>query len=177
MRGDPAQYNQTLRCTYYREKGHKTQNCRALKQYLEDLVTAGHLQQWIDVDKTREKQGQNQTPPEENRAPRLVINVIHGMADPERENAFRGEIQRATHLQRVMLVGPPPKKSKTETRPSRLNVVFTEKDLEGIQHPHTDALIITVGVANKFDVKRVLINIMYYELFKKLGLRYLSPPL
>ncbi|XP_028071749.1 uncharacterized protein LOC114274078 [Camellia sinensis] len=183
MPGDPARRNQTLRCTYHREKGHKTQNCRALKQHLEDLVTAGHLQQWIDVDKTREKKGLDQAPLEENHAPRLVINVIHGMTDPERENTIRGEIQRATHIQQVMSVGPPPKKSKTEARPSRFNVVFTERDLEGIQHPHTDALIVTVGVANKFDVKRVLIDqgsaadIMYYELFKKLGLseQHLTP--
>ncbi|XP_028116466.1 uncharacterized protein LOC114314209 [Camellia sinensis] len=176
MPRDPARRNQTLRCTYHREKGHKKQNYRALKQHLEDLVTAGHLQQWINVDKTREKQGLDQAPPEENHAPRLVINVIHGMTDPERENTIRGEIQRATHIQQVMSVGPPPKKSKTEAKPSRFNVVFTEKDLERIQYPHTDALIVTVGVANKFDVKRVLIDqgsaadIMYYELFKKLGL-------
>ncbi|XP_028088841.1 uncharacterized protein LOC114289336 [Camellia sinensis] len=176
MPGDLARHNQTLRCTYHREKGHKTQNFRALKQHLGDLVTAGHLQQWIDADKTREKQGQNQAAAEENHAPRLVINVIHGMTDPEKENSLRGEIQRATHLQQVMSVGPPPKKSKTKTRASRFNVVFNKKDLEGIQHPHTDALIITVGVANKFDMKRVLIDqgsaadIMYYEVFKKLGL-------
>ncbi|XP_028107285.1 uncharacterized protein LOC114306266 [Camellia sinensis] len=88
MPGDPARLNQTLRCTYHREKGHKTQNCRALKQHLEDLVTAGHLQQWIDVDKTREKQGLDQAPPEENHAPRLAINVIHGMTNPERENTI-----------------------------------------------------------------------------------------
>ncbi|XP_028055048.1 uncharacterized protein LOC114259235 [Camellia sinensis] len=183
MSGDPTRCNQTLRCTYHREKGHKTQNCRALKQHLEDLVTAGHLQQWIDVDKTWEKQGLDQPPPEENHAPRLVINVIHGMTDPERENTIRGEIQQATHIQQVMSVGPPPKKSKTEARPSRFNIVFTEKDLERIQHPHTNALIVTVGVANKFDVKRVLIDqgsaadIMYYELFNKLGLneQHLSP--
>ncbi|XP_028057287.1 uncharacterized protein LOC114261245 [Camellia sinensis] len=75
-----------------------------------------------------------------------------------------------------MSVGPLLKKSRTEVKPSKFDIVFSEKDLNGIQHPHTDALIVTVGVANKFDVKRVLIDqgsandIMYYDLFKKLGL-------
>ena len=158
MMGDLARCNQEWRCTYHREKGHKTQNCRDLKRHLEDLVTAGHLQQWIDVEKTRAKQGQLPIPLPEDQAPRLVINVIHGMTDPQRENALRGEIQRATHLQQVMSVGPLFKKSRTEAKPSQFNIVFSEKDLEGIQHPHTDALIITVGVANKFDVKQVLID-------------------
>ncbi|XP_028101256.1 uncharacterized protein LOC114300590 [Camellia sinensis] len=114
MMEDPARRNQEWRCTYHREKGHKTQNCRDLKRHLEDLVTVGHLQQWIDVEKTRAKQGQPLAPPPEDQAPRLVINVIHGMTDPQRENALRGEIQRATHLQQVMSVRPLLKKSRTE---------------------------------------------------------------
>ncbi|XP_028090458.1 uncharacterized protein LOC114290703 [Camellia sinensis] len=98
MIGDPIRRNQEWRCTYHREKGHKMQNCRDLKRHLEDLVTVRHLQQWIDVEKTRAKQGQPPTPLPEDQAPRLVINVIHGMRDPQREKALRGEIQRATHL-------------------------------------------------------------------------------
>ncbi|XP_028079845.1 uncharacterized protein LOC114281549 [Camellia sinensis] len=128
------------------------------------------------MERTRAKQGQPPTSPLEDQAPRLVINVIHGMTDPQRENAFRGEIQRATHLQQVMSVRPLLKKSRTEAKRSQFDIVFSEKDLEGIQHPHIDALTVTISVVNKFDVKRVLIDqrsaadIMYYDLFKKLGL-------
>ncbi|XP_028053296.1 uncharacterized protein LOC114257719 [Camellia sinensis] len=176
MIGDPARHNQEWRCTYHRKKRHKTQNCRDLKRHLEDLVTVGHLQQWIVVEKTRAKQRQTLALPLEDQAPRLVINVIHGMIDPQRKNAIRGKIQRAMHLQQVMSVGPLLKKSRMEVKPSQFDIVLSEKDLEGIQHPHTDALIVTIGVTNKFDVKRVLIDkgsavdIMYYDLFKKLGL-------
>ncbi|XP_028097670.1 uncharacterized protein LOC114297436 [Camellia sinensis] len=147
-----------------------------LKRHLEDLLVVGHLHQWIDAEKTKAKHEQPPVPLPKVQALRLVINIIHGMTDPQRENTLRGEIQRATHLQQVMLVGHPPKKSKMEARPSRFDIVFAEKDLKGIQHPYTDALIITVGVTNKFDVKQVLVDqgsavdIMYYDLFKKLGL-------
>ncbi|XP_028127157.1 uncharacterized protein LOC114323696 [Camellia sinensis] len=48
MLGDPARRNQKLRCTYHQDRGHMTQNCRALKQHLEDLVAAGHLREYID---------------------------------------------------------------------------------------------------------------------------------
>lgn len=97
--GDPARRNQEWRCSYHYEKGHKTQNCNDRKRHQEDLATADHLQQWINVEKTREKQVQPPAPPPGDQAPRLVINIIHGMTDPQRENAVRGEIQRDTHLQ------------------------------------------------------------------------------
>ncbi|XP_028055771.1 uncharacterized protein LOC114259940 [Camellia sinensis] len=48
MLGDPAWHNQKLRCSYHQDRGHITQNCRALKQHLEDLVTVGHLRDYID---------------------------------------------------------------------------------------------------------------------------------
>ncbi|XP_028114251.1 uncharacterized protein LOC114312001 [Camellia sinensis] len=48
MLGDPARRNQKLRCTYHQDRGHMTQNCRALKQHLEDLVAARHLRDYID---------------------------------------------------------------------------------------------------------------------------------
>ncbi|XP_028096697.1 uncharacterized protein LOC114296590 [Camellia sinensis] len=39
----PVQCNQKLRSTHHQDMGHMTQNCRTLKQHLEDLVAAGHL--------------------------------------------------------------------------------------------------------------------------------------
>ena len=35
MGGDPARKNQRLYCTYHREKGHTTKQCRMLKDHLE----------------------------------------------------------------------------------------------------------------------------------------------
>ncbi|XP_028085048.1 uncharacterized protein LOC114286151 [Camellia sinensis] len=57
MLGDPVWRNQKLRCTYHQDRRHMTQNCRALKQHLEDLVVVGHLQEYIDPDKVVIEQG------------------------------------------------------------------------------------------------------------------------
>ena len=52
---------------------------------------------------------------------------------------------------------------------------FTNKDMQGIDAPHNDALVLTVNI-NTFDVKRVLIDlgssseITYHSLFEKLKL-------
>ncbi|KAH7845031.1 hypothetical protein Vadar_034405 [Vaccinium darrowii] len=48
MPGDPANRNSKWRRSYHEDYDHMTANCRALKQHLEELVTAGHLRDFID---------------------------------------------------------------------------------------------------------------------------------
>lgn len=43
MSGDPARKNQSLYCTYHREKGHTIEQCRNFKDYMDQLVKVGHL--------------------------------------------------------------------------------------------------------------------------------------
>ena len=55
-------------------------------------------------------------------------------------------------------------------------IVFTDQDLEGVQLPYSDALVIILRIG-EFDVKKILIDpgssaeIMYKPLFRGLGLR------
>ncbi|XP_028068900.1 uncharacterized protein LOC114271483 [Camellia sinensis] len=80
MLGDPIRRNQKLKCTYHQDRGHMTQNCRALKQHLEDLVAVGHLRDYIDQDKEVAEPGNPPPKPNIEHPPRLIINVIHGTA-------------------------------------------------------------------------------------------------
>ncbi|XP_028086313.1 uncharacterized protein LOC114287236 [Camellia sinensis] len=180
---DPARRNQKLRCTYHQDRGHMTQNCRALKQHLEDLVAAGHLRDCLDQDKEVTELGNPPLEPNIEHPPRLIINVIHRTATQESNEALKEEITKAVQIQRVVSVEPASKKERTIPKSPLCIVSFTSKDLESIQHPHTDALIITMGIRKPFDVKRVLVDqgsaadILYYDLFRKLGLseQYLTP--
>ena len=43
MGGDPSRRNQNLYCTYHRDKGHTTEQCRVLKDHPEQLIKAGYL--------------------------------------------------------------------------------------------------------------------------------------
>jgi hypothetical protein len=71
-------------------------------------------------------------------------------------------------------VTPAPKRFKKETTEE---IIFTDHDLEGVQLPHSDALVFTMQIGD-FDVKRILIDpgssaeIMYDSLFKGLGLEH-----
>ncbi|XP_050252479.1 uncharacterized protein LOC126698954 [Quercus robur] len=43
MAGDPAKRNQNLYCVYHQETGHATDDCRNLKNHLDQLVREGKL--------------------------------------------------------------------------------------------------------------------------------------
>ena len=44
---DPARRNQSLYCTYHRERGHTTEQCCVLKHHLEQLVKARHSKEFL----------------------------------------------------------------------------------------------------------------------------------
>ena len=65
----------------------------------------------------------------------------------------------------------PPKRDKEDNLLYELS--FTEKDLEGIDTPHNDALVLTVNICS-YDVRRVLIDlgssseVMYLNAYNRL---------
>ena len=87
-------------------------------------------------------------------APQGVINVIHGIIEPARVCELRGTIKKAEHMREVLSVQPAVKKGKTEEKDV---LTFSSKDLERIQMPHNDALVVTLRVKD-FDIKRILID-------------------
>ena len=53
MGGDPKKRNQWWKCLYHEEKWHGMENCRALKSFLDYLVQAGNLKEYVDQEKTK----------------------------------------------------------------------------------------------------------------------------
>ncbi|XP_028071798.1 uncharacterized protein LOC114274132 [Camellia sinensis] len=167
-------FNSRYRCTFHEERGHRTENCVLLKQHLEELVVAGHLDQYINGGIRAAPQGQA----EPNglaildEAPQGVINVILGIIEPTRVCELWGMIKKAEHMREVLSVQLAIKKGKTEVKDV---LTFSSKDFERIQMPHNDALVVTLRVKD-FDIKRILIDqgssveIMYYDVFKQMKL-------
>ncbi|XP_050257728.1 uncharacterized protein LOC126702911 [Quercus robur] len=165
MGGDPSRRNQNLYCTYYRDKGHTTEQCRVLKDHLGQLVKAGYLKEFI-ADATHQKAERGVQQKRNPLLPPLgVIEVIH--VAPKGTAATK----------RVLTVactggGSAEKKKKV----GQLNISFGEDDLEGTVQPHDDALVVTARIG-EFLVKRVMIDqgngadVMYPDLFEGLGLR------
>lgn len=81
MRGDLARRNQSLYCTYHREKGHTTEQCRILKDHLEQLVKVRHLKEYL-VKQGGGSVGQGLRGRSNRAHPPLlgVIEVIHAIS-------------------------------------------------------------------------------------------------
>ena len=77
IRGDLSRRNQNLYCTYHRNNGHTTEQCRVLKDHLEQLVKVGNLKEFM-VDPRNQDAEQGTRPRGNSLPPPLgVIEVIH----------------------------------------------------------------------------------------------------
>ncbi|XP_058189370.1 uncharacterized protein LOC131306956 [Rhododendron vialii] len=168
--GQPDQ-NPRKKCSCHNELGHYTTAYAPYKELLERLAPQGHLDQYIIRTKTPTRPPAGNPNPNE---PQPTIHVIHGPVTKESESNLRADLNRASTSKQVLAVGPRSKRPRPKELP-KWTITFTQRDLEHVQTPHSDALVITVQIG-VHDVKRVLIDqgssaeVMYYDLFKKLDL-------
>ena len=171
MGGNPSRRNQNLYCTYHRDKGHTTEQCRVLKDHLGKLVKAGHLKEFM-LDSGDRGVGQD-TRQRGNPLPPLVgvIEVIHAAMEGLIAGRRKGALT-VVPVESRLDVQPPEKKMKFAQEP----IAFDDDDLEGTIQPHDDALVVTARISG-FLVKKVMVdqgseaNVMYLDLFRGLGLR------
>ena len=138
---------------------------------MDEQVQADRLQEYIDQRRTAEKLPDALTHDGDEVMP--IINMIHGALNEAAEEKFQDAI-RSTEARQVMSVGFGAKRPRAEKQ-APWKITFTEKDLERVQSPHTDALVVSLRVRD-FVVRRIPIDpgssadVMYYPLFKRLGL-------
>ena len=151
MGGDLSWRNQNLYCTYHRDKGHTTEQCKLLKDHLGQLVKAGHLKEFVVELGNRgprlgAQQRGNSIPP-----PLGIIEVIHAM--PGSRNAVGTRVSTVASTGDFSENLPPTKRTKGRLEP----IAFDDEDLEGTIQPHDDALVIAAWISG-FLVKRVMID-------------------
>ncbi|XP_030924890.1 uncharacterized protein LOC115951904 [Quercus lobata] len=152
MGGDLLRRNQNLYYTYHRNKGRTTEQCKMLKDHLEQLVNVGYLKKFV-VDLRNQKAGQG-TRPRGNALPPPVgvIEVIHVALRYTMVSKRRGIL--AVVLVEGCSGRQPPKKNLKYTREP---IAFNDDDLEGTIQSHNDALVLRAQI-NGFIGKRVLID-------------------
>jgi ribonuclease HI len=175
--------NQKGKCSYHNELGHYTTGCRPYKAHLERLVAEGRLDEWIDRNRTPAR-GRGPVPqalgveaahPQQNQNPprRGVVDVIHGPISKARADTMHAELKKVEAAMQVLSVGQAPKRKFQEPQ-DPWAITFTERDLEGLELPHDDALVIELSV-DDLTVRRILVDqgssadVLYYPAFKALG--------
>ena len=139
-------------CTYHRDKGHTTEQCRVLKDHLGQLVKAGHLKEFV-LDSGDRVAGQDTRQRGDLFPPPVgVIEVIHVTSEGLIVGRKKG-VLTVVPVEGHSSVQPPNKKMKFVREP----IAFDDDDLEGTIQPHDDALVVMARISD-FLVKRVMVD-------------------
>ncbi|XP_059288649.1 uncharacterized protein LOC132042027 [Lycium ferocissimum] len=162
IQSDPEKRDKSLICKYHHTHGHRTEDCRQLREEVARLFNLGHLREFLsERAKTHFKN--------------LDSNKLDRPEEPHQVIHDYGWNRRAH--------GPVMKRTKISiTREKHVRsddpdgaITFDDEDMEGIAQPHNDALVISILV-NNVRIKRVLIdpgssaNIIRWRVIEQLGL-------
>ncbi|GAV72446.1 LOW QUALITY PROTEIN: hypothetical protein CFOL_v3_15934, partial [Cephalotus follicularis] len=129
---------------YHRDHGHDTEECRHLKNQIEDLIRKGHLRRGVIHTISR--------------------GVTSGGNHSRSRKAYARQtfaVQQYTHSKRLELGG------------EEEAICFSEVDYEGVRLPYDDPVVVTLLV-ELFTMKRILIDsgsspdILYKHAFDQL---------
>ena len=170
--GDPTKWNQNLYCHYHPDRGHTTEDCRTLHDFLGQLVKAGKLKQFTHQPTSQgELIGLGYQREVAPRPPLGTINII--FATPSRETSPSSRIMTISPQLEVGEDDRESKRIKAEQEPI---LGFLETDKIGTFQSYDDTLVVTLQIGG-FDIKRVIVDqesgteIMYPDLYKGLGLK------
>ncbi|GMN67536.1 hypothetical protein TIFTF001_036596 [Ficus carica] len=155
IRTDRSRRNQNKYCHFHKDVGHDIKDCIQLRDQIELLFHEGHL--WEFVEKIITPAGQG------NRAAPAAQDTASSRRSYAREarRFVRGEyINMAEHISKMCRQDSPP-------------ITFTDDEADRLLHPHNDALVGEIRVANNV-VRRVLIDsgssadVMFMDAFSRL---------
>ena len=171
MIGDPTKHNQSLYCHYYQEPGHITEDCRNLRDHLDQLVQEGKPKSLLHHSSGQGNQTSSDSRKNAHSGPPLrTINVI-----------FTAPGKTGSCPTRVMsMARSSADENSSELKRARIltqpTLGFSGKDKAGIIQPHDDTLVVTLRIGG-YDVRRMMVDqgsaveIMYPDLYKGLNLK------
>ncbi|XP_030934844.1 uncharacterized protein LOC115960206 [Quercus lobata] len=166
MKGNPNKRNRNKYFRFHKDHGHGTNECFDLKQQIENLIRQGKLRNFLRRDNKDEKL-KGKVEKSSSRPPLGEIRVIIG-----RDSMGQSSKSRKTYLkvvQNVQLSRRSPRTKNTDKQA----ITFTDEDAERIHHPHDNAIVITLLIAN-YTTRRVLVDngssadILYYPAFQQM---------
>ena len=167
MKGDPNKHNRNKYCRFHRDHGHDTDECFDLKQQIENLIRQGKLRSFLGRDHRDEKQKGKME--ESSRPPLGEIRVIIGGSSTGQSSKSKKAYLKV--VQSVQLSRRSPRARSMDEQA----ITFTDEDAERIHHPHDDALVISLLIAD-YTTRRVLVDnrssayILYYPAFQQMRL-------
>ncbi|XP_070049921.1 uncharacterized protein [Nicotiana tomentosiformis] len=149
MRSDPSTRKSNALYESHQERGHKTEDCIALRQEVVNMLYQGYLKEQLsDRGRANFSRGreQHQGPPKPP-SPSHTIQMIIGGSDDASINSVKFTM---THKL---------KRSITHERYDEFeeSIIFNKSDTHGLVFPHYEALVITLRILDT-DVKRIMVD-------------------
>ncbi|XP_058099749.1 uncharacterized protein LOC131244106 [Magnolia sinica] len=144
-------------------------DCVDLKDEIEAFIRKGHLHRYTKEEKTAQEEERDQpnNTPEELAEIRTIFGGSSGGGDLN--HARKAYSQKSDLEHYIHMIERPSKK----LRVTPCSLTFTEDDTCRIQHPHDDALVIIVTIAN-YKIYHILVDIVssadviYSEAFERI---------
>ncbi|XP_070020586.1 uncharacterized protein [Nicotiana sylvestris] len=161
IKTDPSQRNPNLMCKYHGTHGHRTEDCRKLREEVARLFNEGHLREFLSDRAKNYFRGHRKNEQEE---PQHVIHMIVGGVDVPQGPIFKRTKFSITREKRTRGYMPEGILS------------YNGEEAEGISQSHNDDLVISI-LLNKIQVKHVLVdpgssaNIIRSRVVEQLGLQ------
>ncbi|XP_070036106.1 uncharacterized protein [Nicotiana tomentosiformis] len=164
LQTDPAQSNHNQMSKYHGTYGHRTEDCRHIREEVACLFNNGHFREFLsDRDKNHFKNRDSNRNNEQEEPQHVIHMIVRGVDIPQ------GPVFKRIKVS-VM------REKRTRDYVSEGTLSFNNEDAERILQPHNDALVISV-LMNKIQVKRVSIdlgssaNIIRSRVVEQLGLQ------
>ncbi|XP_050259739.1 uncharacterized protein LOC126704771 [Quercus robur] len=178
-RRDDKNPRQNKYCRFHRDHGHNTEDCRDLREQIEELIRKGKLQKYVKKGEYSKFRDDNRTQHESftrdddhtSQPPRKVIGEINTITGgPSSGGSFRS-LRKAYHRQVNSVHTMPPSKYRRTYQ----DMSFNEEDARGVKQPHNDPLVIVLNIEG-FNTRRILVDngssadIIYLPAFQQLKL-------
>ncbi|GMN38363.1 hypothetical protein TIFTF001_007585 [Ficus carica] len=183
IRTDRTRRNPNKYCHFHKDVGHETKDCIQLRDQIEALIRDGHLREFMERVITPDEPSnrpapstrRNQRPddrPDEPGPEHIVHTIFGGTATRDTASSWRSYARETRRFARGEFINMTEFVSKI-CRQSSTPITFTDEEADRLLHPHNDALVGEIRVADNV-IRRVLIDngsstdVLFMDAFSRL---------
>ena len=184
MRALVERRNMTKYCKFHKDRGHNTAECFQLWDQIEALIQEGYLQEYISrlvTDGQNNANAPHVMTPANNVStsnpndgpPHEVRTIFGGHAAGDSAKASKNNVRMAREIGLGHQFSMAEHVAKLSRRENTV-ISFTNDEARRLIHPHIDALVVTLSVANK-KVFHILIDtgsstdILFVSVFRQMN--------
>ncbi|GAV72585.1 LOW QUALITY PROTEIN: hypothetical protein CFOL_v3_16073, partial [Cephalotus follicularis] len=157
MRSSPEKGDTEKYYRYHRDHGHDTEECRQLKNQIEDLIHKWHLRKYVDRNAHQQRrEHREEAPPQQEKQQNQPIGIIHTIFGGVASSGDHKNVRKAYGRQ-SLAVQQIQHSKRIRTGGDEEAICFSEVDYEGVRLPHDDPVVVTLLV-ELFTMKRILID-------------------